>query len=384
MIKNIFLKNLLINTVFRTASIANQFIPKNRNKILLYANEGFRDNIMYLFRHMIKKGYNKKYRIICACDDYKLHSANKHPNVRFVSTKKGMLHFFTASAVYYCFGRVPIIPAKGQSAIQMWHGTSFKGFDQTMQKTNSIRNQFYTHVFASSEFFRPIVEKKFACKHECVYLCGHPRTDCFYQSGNKYDLGNSRKVIIWMPTFRRSSQLGYADTDTDNIVPYYKKEELADLDKYARECDVLLLIKFHPMQDVDTQQLDGFTNLRLYSHRQFAKEFDLYELLKQTDALITDYSSVFYDYLLLDKPIAFTEDDEEQYASNRGFAVDDPDAFKPGRRIRTKEDLLRFLSDTAEGIDEFKEKRKQINDLSNQYQDGNNCERALRAGNVIL
>ncbi len=384
MIKSIFLKNLLINSVFRVASVANRLIPKDHNKILLYANEGFRDNVMYLFRHMIKNGYDKKYRIICACDDHKLHSANKHPNVQFVSTKKGMLHFFTASAVYYCFGRVPIVPAKGQFAIQMWHGTSFKGFDQTMQKTNTSKNQFYTHVFASSEFFRPIVEKKFACKPECVYICGHPRTDCFYQSGNKYDLGNSRKVIIWMPTFRRSSQLGYADTDTDNIVPYYKKEELADLDKYARECDVLLLIKFHPMQDVDTQQLDGFTNLRLYSHRQFAKEFDLYEQLKQTDALITDYSSVFYDYLLLDKPIAFTEDDEEQYASNRGFAVDDPDAFKPGRRIRTKEDLLRFLSDTAEGIDEFKEKRKQINDLSNQYQDGNNCERALRAGNVIL
>ena len=384
MIKNIFLKNLLINTVFRTASIANRFIPKNRNKILLYANEGFRDNIMYLFRHMMKNGYDKKYRIICACDDYKLHSANKNPNVHFVSTRKGILHFFTSSAVYYCFGRIPIIPAKGQSAVQMWHGTSFKGFDQTMKKTNSKKKQFYTKVFASSEFFRPIVEKKFACRPDCVYICGHPRTDCFYQSGKRYNLGKHHKVIIWMPTFRKSEQLGYADTNSDNIVPYYKKDELDELDRYVREHDTLLLIKFHPMQDVDLCQLGDYTNLHLYTHRQFSERFDLYELLKQTDALITDYSSVFYDYLLLDKPIAFTEDDEEQYASNRGFAVSNPDEFKPGMRIRTKEDLLQFILDTAEGIDACKEKRKQINVLSNQYQDGNNCERALRAGNVFL
>lgn len=384
MIKNIFLKNLLINTVFRAASAVNRCIPKNQHKVLLYANEGFRDNIMYLSRYMVGMGYDKKYKIICACDDYRSHHAARHPNVKFVSTKMGMLHYFTSKAVYYCFGRIPIVPAKGQAAVQMWHGTSFKGFDQTMQKTNSIKNQFYTHVFASSEFFRPIVEKKFACAPSCVYICGHPRTDCFYYKGKNYDLGNYKKVIIWMPTFRKSEQLGYADTDTDNIVPYFRTEELPELDKFARDNDVLLLIKFHPMQDIGSEKLGEFTNIRLYTHKEFTKHYDLYGLLKQTDALITDYSSVFYDYLLLDKPIGFTEDDEEQYASSRGFAVDDPDAFKPGMRIRTREDLLKFISDTAEDIDEYKAKRKEINDLANQYQDGRNCERALKAGNITL
>lgn len=382
--RNIWIKNILINTVFRGASLVNKLIPKNENKILLYANEGFRDNIYYLYKYLKDNSYDKKYRIICSSDDYKKHEDKNTENIRFVSKKKGVLHFFTSSAVYYCFGRVPITPSKKQSAIQMWHGTSFKGFDQTMLKTNSMKNQFYTHVYASSEFFRPIVEKKFSCKPEHVYICGHPRTDCFYNGKKLYDLGCFKKVIMWMPTFRKSSQLGYADTNTDNIVPFYKADELGELDALAQKNNVLLMIKFHPMQDIGDNDFSHLKNVRFYPHSEFSKKYDLYELLKQTDALITDYSSVFYDYLLLDKPIGFTEDDQKQYAGNRGFAVDNPDDFKPGMRICTKNDFVKFITDVASDIDEYKEKRKKINDLSNKYQDGKNCERTLAAGNVKL
>lgn len=384
MIKSIFLKKLLINTVFKAASIVNKIIPKKKNKILLYANEGFRDNIYYLYRHLIENGYNEKYKIICSSNDYLKYSNEEIKNVKFVSTKSGMLHYFTSSSIYYCFGRIPIIPSESQSAVQMWHGTSFKGFDKTMQKTNSKKNQFYTHIFASSEFFRPIVEKKFSCNPECVYICGHPRTDCFYNGKNHYKFGNYKKVIMWMPTFRKSEKLGYADTKTDNIVPFFKKDELSKLDELAQKNQVLLLVKFHPMQDVKVSDLGKFRNIRLYTHKMFSKKYDLYELLKQTDALITDYSSVFYDYLLLDKPIGFTEDDEEQYAGNRGFAVENPDDFKPGMRIKTKDDFVKFIMDTVSDIDNYKEKRAKVNKLSNQYQDGKNCERALSAGKITL
>lgn len=382
--RNIWIKNLLINTVFKGASLVNKIIPKNENKILLYANEGFRDNIYYLQKYLKENEYDKKYKIVCSCNDYKKHESENTQNIKFVSQKKGILHFFTSAAVYYCFGRIPITPSKTQAAIQMWHGTSFKGFDQTMMKTNSVKNQFYTHVYASSEFFRPIVEKKFSCKPEYVFICGHPRTDCFYNGKNLYDLGNYKKVIMWMPTFRKSSQLGYADTDTDNIVPFYKADELGELDELVQKNNVLLMIKFHPMQDIGNNNFSHLKNIRFYSNNEFSKKFDLYELLKQTDALITDYSSVFYDYLLLDKPIGFTEDDQQQYTGNRGFAVDNPNDFKPGMRICAKEDLVKFITDVALDIDDYKEKRKKINDLSNQYQDGKNCERTLAAGRVKL
>lgn len=378
MIKNVVLKKFLINSVFTLLSVANRVIPKDEKKILLYANEGFRDNTRYLYDYMIEKEYNDSFKIVCSATDYKKFADVSQKNVKFVSIVRGIWEYFSSGTVYYSFGRIPIIPTSRQVVVQMWHGTSFKGFDQSIRKTNSEKKQFYTHVFASSEFFRPIVMKKFACKDENIFICGHPRTDVFYQNYSKYDLGDYNKVIIWLPTFRKSSQMGYVDVDTDSIVPFYKTEELCSLNDYLKEKRVKLIIKLHPLQDSEKSGKMELSNLQLLTNGDFIKNnYDLYVLLAQTDALITDYSSVFYDYLLLDRPIGFTEDDEKEYQENRGFAVENPDQFKPGMRIKNRGQLLEFIADVVSGKDEYAQKRKKIRDLSNYYQDGKNCERAL-------
>lgn len=383
MIKNIRLKKVLMSTVFQAVTVVNRFVRKRENQILLYSNEGFRDNIRYLYDYLIEQGYNKKYRIICSTNDYRKFEQQVPPNVSFTGNMQGIRKYLTSAHVYYCFGRLPIVPAKGQTAVQMWHGTSFKGFDQSTRKTNSLQKQYYTAVFASSEFFRPIVEKKFACLPEHVYICGHPRTDWLYRNDVTYDLGSFKKTIIWLPTFRKSASMGYADVNTDAVVPFFKLDELVELDAVLRENDVHVMIKLHPMQDVPKQSVKALTHVQLLSHQEFTKKnYDLYVLLRQTDALITDYSSVFYDYLLLDRPIGFTEDDEEQYKQNRGFAVENPDEFKPGMRIDSREKLYQFVEDLVNGRDDYKQKRLEINNLSNQYQDGKNCARALLASGI--
>lgn len=385
MIKNIAIKKLLMNTVFKGFSWVNRLVPKKEEKILLYANEGFRDNTKYLFDYLIEQGYNQKYEIVCAASDYKKYNGTFYENVRFTSTVRGIFEYLSSGHIYYSFGRIPIVPARNQITIQMWHGTSFKGFDKSTQKTNSKKQQFYTYVFASSEFFKPIVEKKFACNPENVYVCGHPRTDLLFRDDIKYNLGKFEKIIIWLPTFRKSKELGYTDVETDCIVPFYKADELNGLNDYLKNRNVKLIIKLHPLQDIDGIDLEQLSNVQLLTHSQFVKNgYDLYVLLRQTDALITDYSSVFYDYLLLDRPIGFTEDDVDQYESNRGFAVDNPNEFKPGMRIKSKDELIFFINSVAEERDSFRNKRKEINDLSNQYQDGNNCKRALIASNIKI
>jgi CDP-glycerol glycerophosphotransferase (TagB/SpsB family) len=383
MIKNIKIKKLLMGTVFRTFTGVNRLTKKKQNQILLYSNEGFRDNIKYLYDYLIEQGYNEQYHIICSANDYKKFSAHAPKNVSFVSNVQGILKYFSSAHIYYCFGRIPIVPTRDQVAIQMWHGTSFKGFDQSTRQTNALKNQYYTYVFASSEFFRPIVEKKFACLPENIYICGHPRTDMLYKNDVTYHLGDFQKTIIWLPTFRKSAAMGYTDVQTDSVVPFFKLNELHELDEVLQRYNVHVIIKLHPVQDIPQKSVEGLTHLQLLSHQEFtAKNYDLYTLLRQTDALITDYSSVFYDYLLLDRPIGFTEDDEEQYKSNRGFAVENPDDFKPGMRIKSREQLYQFVSDLVEGKDLYKQKRFEINELSNAYQDGQNCARALLASGI--
>lgn len=384
MIKNVVIKNLLINTVFRGFTILNKLVPKNDKRILLYADLGFRDNTKYLYDYLLEQNYNDEYEIVCAVNDYEKFRNYKIKNVKFTSNVKGVFKYLSSGHVFYSFGRIPIRPTNKQTVIQMWHGTSFKGFANNMKQSNSTKNQFYSYVYVSSEYFKPIVKKKFSCFSENVFLCGHPRTDVFYQSTPKYNLGKFKKTVIWLPTFRTSSKLGQSDTETNNVIPLFEVTELNQLEKYLAKKDIQLIVKLHPMQNISNVDTSRFIHLKLLTNQQFVEnKFDLYRLLKQMDALITDYSSVFYDYLLLNRPIGFTEDDEDQYEKNRGFAVDDPDKFKPGMRIKTKHDLYDFLDDVLNSKDTYVAKRNEINNLANHYQDGKNCERTLTLSKIV-
>ena len=102
-----------------------------------------------------------------------------------------------------------------------------------------------------------------------------------------------------------------------------------------------------------------------------------YTLLNQTDALITDYSSVFFDYLLIDKPIAFTVDDIDSYSDNRGFVFDNPLDYMPGKKLHNAEDFREFVTDCISGKDDYTAERKDINDKVNYYKDNKNCERII-------
>ncbi len=384
MVRNIRLKVFLMKTVFTAAGALSRLIRKDSRKVLIYANEGFRDNSRYLFDYMLRNGYQRKYRIIVASDDYKELLANPVPGVKYESCLRGVADYLSAGCVYYSFGKIPIVPCGKQKVIQMWHGTSFKGFDKSLRAGSSVGKQYYTHVFASSEFFRPIVMKKFGVTNDRVFICGHPRTDVFYEDdGNRYFPEDTR-LVIWLPTFRKSSRLGYADTEASGAVPIFKNEELPELNEKLAGCGLKMIVKLHPLQDTGGLKVRKFSNLELMTQEDFAGAgYDLYRLLKETCALVTDYSSVFYDYLLLDRPIGFTEDDEGEYQKNRGFAVENPDDMKPGMRIPDKEAFYRFLDMTASGQDDFGKWRERIRTLANAYTDGQNCRRAMEAGGLL-
>ena len=106
-------------------------------------------------------------------------------------------------------------------------------------------------------------------------------------------------------------------------------------------------------------------------------DIHFYSLLKDTDALITDYSSVFFDYLLIDKPLAFTVDDLESYGKNRGFVFDNPMDYMPGMKLYVVSDFYDFLSNCLNGVDEYSQQRLDVNEKVNYYKDGNNCKRII-------
>lgn len=101
----------------------------------------------------------------------------------------------------------------------------------------------------------------------------------------------------------------------------------------------------------------------------------LYEFLGQTDGLITDYSSVYYDYLLVDKPIAITTDDLEEYKKIFDFVYDDIFDVIKGEYINNFDDLKTFLNNVATGNDVAQEERENMKKKLHQYPDGNSSKR---------
>ena len=139
------IKDFLAKTLFKALAPVNEVIRKDKRKILLYTNAGFRDNVQAVYDYMIKEGYNKYYKIIISADSLLPEELPK--NVIGVSCMKGVLEYFTAGHVFYCQGKIPIYPSSQQYVVQMWHGTPFKGNNKRGDR-NATTRSYYTHILS--------------------------------------------------------------------------------------------------------------------------------------------------------------------------------------------------------------------------------------------
>ena len=116
-----------------------------------------------------------------------------------------------------------------------------------------------------------------------------------------------------MPTFRNSEVLDSAESKIKLPFPlpgFKNEEELRHLDKTLKHLNVLLIIKKHPVQKEWGIEEDAFENIRFVNQEMLdQKEIQLYELISVSDGLISDYSSVAVDYMLLNRPLAFVLSD---------------------------------------------------------------------------
>ena len=139
-----------------------------------------------------------------------------------------------------------------------------------------------------------------------------------------------------------------------------------------------MAIKLHPMQKLSDITPVSFSHIRLLTNEDLKRcSLPLYELVARADALVTDYSSIYFDYLLLNRPIGFTCDDMDAYGGSRGFVVEDPFSLMPGMKISDYTGFRTFAEKAADGDDGYRDERRRVNDLVNAYQDGENAARLL-------
>ncbi len=375
---NIKLKVFLENHVFPVFSFVNRLFKHDEKKILFYINSSFRESSKVLFDYMVKKGYNKKYKIIVSCENYKELAEQNLENVSFESTSRGFLSFFRCKYVFYSVGRIPLLPSKEQFVMQIWHGVPLKDADKGLKLTHTPKHKYYTWLLAPSEFLKPVYSKWFSYPEDGIYVGGYPRCDLLFENSAPYDFGEYKKLIIWVPTFRKSIR-GMKDSTVNDaeIIPVLTADKFSEFNNFLQQYGIKVVVKLHPEQNLANYNLVDMDHFLLLSHSEFIKKkMDLYPLMRQCDALITDYSSVYFDYMLLDRPIGFTVDDIAEYGKNRGFALD-PNRFMPGEKISNFKELKKFILNIAEDKDPFANDRNDVNKLINQYPNGGYCQRVL-------
>jgi len=377
-IKNLKFKFFLYNHVFPLLTKVNGLCTHRENQIFLYCNLSFRDNNRAIYDYLIANGYNEKYRILVSSSDYLEYKEHAPKNVQFVGPFKSVLTYFKSKFVFYCIGKLPIEPAKDQVVIHMEHGMPFKDASEG-QSRYSASSQHYTYVMATGPCFVKPQARIYGVPESKIVIAGNPKCDPLFLPNPQYNFGKYKKIILWAPTFRKSVSMNMQDTSAEQpILPIVKLEEFKQLNDYLKGKEVKIVVKLHPEQDLSKYNLVDMDHFILLSHQEFlSRGMDLYRFMKQCDAMITDYSSIFYDYLLLDRPIGFTEDDIDDYAGKRGFAMN-PEKYRPGMRLRNIQDIYSFVDDLASNIDKFKNDRAEVNCSVNPDMDGNFSAKVLK------
>ena len=335
----------------------NTMIPKKRNRIVIYSNWGFRDNIRTLYQYLVDNGYQDKYEIVCASNDF--YHLERDSRVKYTSIYRGLYYFLTSKYFFYSFGKYPIKPSKKQMVVNLWHGMPLKKIGNLEYGLENIDYNFFTKLVSSSDLFTPIMKTAFNAKDEQMLLVGNIRNDELFEE--KKD-----KNIIWMPTYRNSKN--YHDSQ-DAFIFSLDESEFEDINTIIAEYEYHLYIKLHPLEESQFKFKNNYSNIHMLSEDIISQHYGtLYKFLGTTSALITDYSSVFLDYYLLDRPVAFTINDYEEYKEKRGFVFDDIKSLMAGPTISNLEELLKFLLSVINSEDEFYIVRNKVNSIVNSIQ----------------
>ena len=257
---------------------------------------------------------------------------------------------------------------KDQKNIQMWHGIPLK-------RLNQLVGMKYDWMISTSDFVNETSLGNVILAKNYSGL-GYPRNDLLLKEHDELDLclcdsklyelakesfGSDKKVIVYMPTHRESA------TSIGSATPPLLHLDLLSLNKFCSQNDIIFILKLHPFVMQFQENFappEGFSSVLFHNAVS-----DIYPLLKYTDLLITDYSSIYFDFLLLDRPIIFYNYDYDEYSSNMGGFVYDYYENTPGIKVSTQDHMQGAIVESLRGDAPFSNQRKEVLNRFHTYQD---------------
>lgn len=342
---------------------------KCREKQILIASNTkneLQGNLLYIYEELQKYDY-----------DIKILTINKSSFIKRIKYEFKVLLNSAVSKYILIDDFFPLMYVlnirKGTKFIQVWHALgAFKrvGYSrEDIDNKNSLTHRNYTDTIVSSENIVENYAEAFGIDANKVHPLGIPRTDMFFDEIKKekikqeiyikYPYLKEKRVILFAPTFRGQGRKSA-----------HYPEEYIDLDKIYENLDEndIFILKLHPFIKnqllIKEEYKDKIIDLTDYK--------DINELLLITDLLITDYSSVIFEYSFMEKPIIFYVPDLDEYSNSRSFYYD-YNEYIYGGIAKTGEELIKQIKNPSVDINKIKEfKNKFLNKC-----DGNSTKRFI-------
>lgn len=213
------------------------------------------------------------------------------------------------------------VKKKGQIYLNTWHGTPLKrmgcdNVEEICTMGNVQRNLIQAdYVLFPNEYMRERMSQAYLLDNLAQGVIleeGYPRNTVFFHN-EKTEIIHStlnsegKQVIVYMPTFR-----GRVDALPVEQQIVQTKQILQKMDSYLQD-DQILIVNFHPFLRKNVE-ISGYKHIIVAP-----AQYDIYDILNAADVLVTDYSSVFYDYGITDKAILLFTYDEDAYCASRGI-----------------------------------------------------------------
>lgn len=357
--------------------------------IVLESNPDLSDNTYALYNELLKNKVNERYKIFWFIDSKnksKYKNVNKK-NIYFINSFGNLSIFEKIKKAYINIKSKYIIDCNkfvykkniNQKRLHLGHGMPYKSVPEYCNATGEV-----DYLLSLSPFFDDNLSMLHIIDKDKIVDLGFPRNDDLFSKSKdiKFLFKNKsyKKIIMWLPTYRQRVNKG-SNLSMDNsfelgLPVIYNVENLKEINNLLKKLDILLVLKPHPAQDLSIIKAEDLSNFVILTNKDLENaDINLYEFLGQTDGLITDYSSVYYDYLLTDKPIAITTDDLEEYKKVFEFVYDDIFQVIKGEYINNIEDFKTFLNNISTGDDIAKIERLNAKKSLHKFQDGNSSKR---------
>lgn len=365
-------------------------------KLILLESEGdFCDNAYGVYDHMVRNGYLDCYRVCWLVDHPKDPRLQNLPQVQFLSKRTDRYNPKLMKAMAQCrwyiydhnclYDYLSLTHRPEQTVAYLSHGAGFKA---SKGKSADFVPSFDV-LFCTGPLPTDILSKYWNCSQETVVQAGYPRLDFFFRPDDParakvrqaLKLDQYSKVLLWMPTFRKSQSKSISEDYLQNetgLPLLSTRAALQEMDRFLADENALMILKVHHLQASLPIFQEKFQNILVLQDPQLTQMgVQLYQFIPETDCLITDYSSISIDYALLDKPIIYTLDDYEMYASSRGFYPENPKQYMTGHQVYDTQQLIRAIRDICQGEDPYREDRANILPQLFRYPDGNAAARVL-------